>query len=275
VFSVFASVSRDTSFYYSFLVLPAAKRDAIVAVWDFCRAVDDEVDEPGDRSPEAGLEQWRAEVARCFEGTPETPQGQHLQPFVRAFHLPRKPFEDLIDGVQMDLTHTRYDTFEALQEYCWRVASTVGLICVEIFGYTQPATREYAVALGIALQLTNIIRDVGADLARGRVYLPQADMARFGCTIDDLRAGVVTPPVRSLLAFECSRAREYYARADGLVPKQDRRSLVAAEIMGGIYRAILDRIERAEYDVFSTTIRVPRPRRAVIAASIWARSLVR
>jgi len=268
-------VSRDTSFYYSFLVLPAAKRDAIVAVWDFCRAVDDEVDEPGDRSPEAGLGEWRAEVRRCFEGTPETPQGRCLQPFVRQFHLPRTPFEDLIDGVEMDLTHARYETFEALYEYCWRVASTVGLICVEIFGYTQPATRDYAVALGVALQLTNIIRDVATDLAGGRVYLPLADLARCGCTVDDLRAGVVTTPVRSLLTFECSRAREYYAKADGLLPKQDRRSLVAAEIMGGIYRGILDRIERADYDVFSTTIRVPRPRRAVIAASTWARSLVR
>jgi phytoene synthase len=268
-------VSRDTSFYYSFLVLPAAKRDAIVAVWDFCRAVDDEVDEPGDGSPKAALDGWRAEIGRCFEGTPETPQGRSLQPFVNAFRLPRRPFEDLIDGVEMDLTHSRYETFEALYEYCWRVASTVGLVCVEIFGYTQPATREYAVALGVALQLTNIIRDVGSDLARDRIYLPQSDLARFGCTDDDLRAGVVTPHVRALLAFECSRAREYYARADALLPKPDRRSLVAAEIMGGIYRGILARVERADYDVFTRTIRVPRPRRALIAASIWARSLVR
>jgi phytoene synthase len=268
-------VSRDTSFYYSFLVLPAAKRDAIVAVWDFCRAVDDEVDEPGDGSPKAGLDRWRAEVGRLFDGAPETPQGRSLQPFVTAFRLPRRPFEDLIDGIEMDLTHSRYETFEALYEYCWRVASTVGLVCVEIFGYTQPATRDYAVALGVALQLTNIIRDVGSDLARDRIYLPQSDLARFGCTDDDLRAGVVTPQVRALLAFECSRARDYYVKADALLPKQDRRSLVAAEIMGGIYRAILARIERADYDVFSSTIRVPRPRRAVIAASIWARSLVR
>ncbi len=130
-------------------------------------------------------------------------------------------------------------------------------------------------ALGVALQLTNIVRDVGADLARDRVYLPQADLARFGCTDADLRAGVVTPQVRALLAFECARAREYYAEADRLLPREDRRSLVAAEIMGGIYRAILDRIERSGYDVFSATVRVPRPRRAVIAASTWARSLVR
>jgi len=268
-------VSRDTSFYYSFLVLPAAKRDAIVAVWDFCRAVDDEVDEPGTDNPEAALASWRAEVAACYEGTPLTPQGQRLQPFIRAFDLPRRPFDDLIDGVEMDLTCPRYGTFEALHQYCWRVASTVGLICIEIFGYRQDATREYAMALGVALQLTNIIRDVGIDLARGRIYLPQEDLTRFGCTEDDLRAGIVTPPVRALLAFECSRAREYYAEADRLLPPEDRRSLVAAEIMGGIYRGILDRIERSGYDVFSTVVRVPRPQRAAIALAIWARSLVR
>ena len=267
---------RATSFYYSFLALPAAKRNAIIAVWDFCRAVDDAVDEPGDRDPVHAIGQWRDELARVYDGRePRTPEGRHLVPHVGNFSLPRSAFEDLIDGVEMDLTHSRYETFEALYEYCWRVASTVGLVCVEIFGYTQPATREYAVALGVALQLTNIIRDVGSDLARDRIYLPQSDLARFGCTDDDLRAGVVTPHVRALLAFECSRAREYYVRADALLPKQDRRSLVAAEIMGGIYRGILARIERADYDVFSRTIRVPRPRRAVIAASIWARSLVR
>jgi 15-cis-phytoene synthase len=267
-------VSRDTSFYYSFLVLPAAQRDAIVAVWDFCRAIDDEVDEPGPGSPQAALEAWRAEVARCYEGTPETPQGRRLQPFIGRFHLPRRPFEDLIDGVEMDLTRSRYETFEDLYEYCWRVASTVGLICIEIFGCRQPVAREYAVALGIALQLTNIVRDVASDLARGRVYLPQADLTRFGCSERDLRAGKVTPTVRALLEFECRRAREYYRKADQLLPPEDRRALVAARIMGAIYHATLERIERSGYDVFSQTVRLPRPRRAAIAAFTRARSLV-
>jgi phytoene synthase len=267
-------VSRDTSFYYSFLVLPAAKRDAIVAVWDLCRAVDDEVDEPGAGSPKDALDGWRAEVARCYEDVPQTSQGRHLQPFIRQFHLPRRPFEDLIDGVEMDLTRPRYETFEELYEYCWRVASTVGLICLEIFGYRQPAARDYAEALGIALQLTNIVRDVAVDLERGRVYLPQADLARFGCTEDDLRRGEVTPRVRDLLAFECGRAREYYEKAERLLPREDRRSLVAARIMGAIYHAVLVRIERNGYDVFKGTVRVPRPQRAAIAASTWARSFV-
>jgi phytoene synthase len=266
-------VSRDTSFYYSFLVLPAAKREAIIAVWDFCRAVDDAVDEPQGRNPEAAIREWRDEIGRCFEGVPSTRQGRSLQPVVRRFNLPRKPFEDLTDGVEMDLRLTRYETFDELREYCWRVASTVGLICLEIFGYTRPESREYAVNLGLALQLTNIVRDVRVDLERGRLYLPQDDLERFGVGESDLRAGRVTAPVRQLLAHECGRAREFYTRARQLLPREDARALVAAEIMRGIYQSILDRIERAGYDVFGEPIRVPRPRRAAIAASIWARSL--
>ena len=266
-------MARDTNFYYSFLVLPAVKREAIVAVWDFCRAVDDAVDEPGGADPQSALEGWRAEIGRCFGGAPQTPQGRSLQPFTERFRLPRRSFEDLVDGVEMDLRIARYDTFDALHEYCWRVASTVGLICIEIFGYTRPESREYAVNLGIALQLTNIIRDVGVDLERGRVYLPAEDLRRFDVTESDLRAGRVTEGVRRLLAYQCSRARGYYTRAHALLPAEDRRSLVAAEIMRGIYQSVLDRIERADYDVFGEPIRVPRPRRAAIAASIWARSL--
>jgi 15-cis-phytoene synthase len=278
-------VARDTSFYYSFLVLPAHRRRAIIAVWDFCRAVDDAVDEAGGgagpSTPDARavaareLALWRAEVARAFQGeTPETPQGRALVPHIRAFGLPRAPFEDLIDGVEMDLDGRRYETFDALVEYCRRVASAVGLICLDIFGCRDPGSREYALKLGIALQLTNIIRDVGADLAQGRVYLPTEDLRRFGCTDDDLRAGRVTPPVRALLEFECRRARDYYALAARAMPPADARRLVAAEIMGGIYFGILERIERAEYDVFSTRIRVPRLSRVRIAARIWTRALL-
>jgi len=266
-------LSRDTSFYYSFLALPPRKRSAIIAVWDFCRAVDDAVDEERERTRAAEqLRVWRGELASVYNGTvPQTRQGRALQPYVREFRLPRTPFEDLIDGVEMDLDHARYPTFDALAEYCRRVASTVGLICVEIFGYRDPGTREYAVNLGMALQLTNIIRDVAVDLGNGRVYLPADDLARFGVAEEQLRAGVVTPAIRSLLAHECARAREFYRRAAQSLPPQDARSLVAAEIMGAIYYEILQRIERAEYDVFSSRIRVPRPRRALIAARIFAR----
>ena len=272
-------MSRDTSFYYSFLVLPARKRRAIIAVWDFCRAVDDAVDDAAPGKAAAQLSMWRGELDACYAGYagaggggPTTPQGKALQPYIREFGLPREPFEDLVDGVAMDLAHARYPAFEALAEYCWRVASTVGLICIEIFGYRDPATRAYAVNLGMALQLTNIIRDVGADLRQGRIYLPVEDLARFGVTEEALREGRVTPPVRELLRFECARARGYYERAAAGLPRVDTRSLVAAEIMGGIYFEILRRIEKAGYDVFSSRVRVPRPHRALIALHIWART---
>jgi 15-cis-phytoene synthase len=280
-------MSRDTSFYYSFLVLPPRKRSAIIAVWDFCRAVDDAVDEVvPEEEWKAGLTEsalakatselagWRAELAAVYTGMPQTPQGRELQPYVREFSLPRVHFEALIDGVEMDLDHACYPTFDALSKYCRRVASAVGLICVEIFGYRDPRTRDYADRLGMALQLTNIIRDVAADLRLGRVYLPAEDLARFGVTVDALRAGIVTPPVRALLRFECDRAHSYYREAAALLPPGDRQSLVAAEIMGGIYFEILRRIERAGYDVFSRRIRVPRPHRAVIALRLWLRALL-
>src|SRR5512144_972098 len=168
-------MSRDTSFYYSFLVLPPRKRRAIIAVWDFCRAVDDAVDEAPDRATaEERLVLWRDELTAVYtRGTPlKTPQGRALQPYVAEFNLPRRPFDDLIDGVEMDLAQVRYQTFVQLADYCRRVASAVGLVCVEIFGYRDPAARSYAVDLGVALQLTNIIRDVTADLRKGRVYMP-------------------------------------------------------------------------------------------------------
>jgi 15-cis-phytoene synthase len=266
-------VSRDTNFAYSFLVLPREKREAIVAVWDFCRAVDDEVDEPSSGSPAAALSEWRVELDRLYCGEPRTPQGRALEPWVRSFSLPRGPFEDLIDGVEMDLTRSRYPTFDELYEYARRVASAVGLICLEIFGYGRAESRDYAVNLGIALQLTNILRDVAGDLERGRLYLPEEDLRAFRCTEEDLKAGIVTPRVRALLAFECDRARAYFARARSALTREDAPRLVAAEIMGAIYQDILARIERAGYDVFAGRIRVPRPRRAWIALTVWTRSL--
>jgi phytoene synthase len=281
-----ADVARDTSFYYAFLMLPPAKRNAIVAVWDFCRAVDDAVDEA---SPEGEwplsdaarqkatreLVVWRSELARAFDpaGQPETAQGRALKPLVAAFQLPRQPFEDLIDGVAMDLARDRYGTIGELLEYCRRVASAVGLVCIEIFGCRDLRAREYAINLGLALQLTNIVRDVGVDLAHGRVYLPQEDLRRFECTEEALASGRVTPPVRALLAFEIARAREYFARAALALPRSDARRLVAAEIMGAIYQDILRRIEANDYDVFTQVIRVPRPARLLIAATTWARTL--
>jgi phytoene synthase len=264
-------MARKTSFYYSFLVLPAGQRRAVLAVWDFCRAVDDAVDEIADRTAAArSLRFWREELARCYEGAaPETWQGRGVQPRIREFDLPRDAFEDVIDGVAMDLDIRRYETFAELLEYCRRVASAVGMICIRIFGCQDPRSREYALHLGIALQLTNILRDIKSDFERGRVYLPLEDMAAAGCSIDDLAAGRMSEPVRRVVELECRRAREHYHLASEARPPADRRRLVAAEIMRAVYFETLRRIERGGYDVFAARIRVPRPQQALIAMRQW------
>jgi len=269
---------RDTNFYYSFVVLPDAQRRAIVAVWDFCRAVDDAVDEkagePGDpqRRADAAAElaQWRRELDACFAGRDcATEQGRNLIVHVAKFGLPRTSFEDVIDGVEMDVDARRYATFEDLREYCLRVASAVGLICLDIFGARDARSRQYAIDLGLALQLTNILRDLGRDLRGGRLYLPLEDLARFGVTEDDLRTGAITGPIRALLDFEARRARDFFARAAAGMPRPDARRLVAARIMGAIYFDLLERIERSDYNVFAETIRTPRWRKLLIAGRIW------
>jgi len=267
-------MARKTSFYYSFLVLPPDQRRAIIAVWDFCRAVDDAVDEVdesrGSDSARAALHSWRTELARCYDGVmPETPQGRRLQPFIVRFDLPRRAFEDVIDGVAMDIDKTRYNTFMELFEYCRRVASAVGMICIRIFGCRSERAKDYALNLGVALQLTNILRDVKSDHEQGRVYLPLEDLAAAGCTLEDLAAGRMSDPVRHLIKFECNRARDFYRRAIEARPAEDRKRLVAAEIMRGVYFETLRRIERNAYDVFSARIRVPRPRQAAIALREW------
>jgi len=270
-------VGRDTNFAYSFLALSSDRREAITAVWDFCRAVDDEVDEHEERPLEqrrAGLERWREEVAACFEGgAPRTPQGRALQTVTTRWPVPRLPFEQLIDGCAMDLEPTRFATFCDLRAYCYKVASTVGLVCIEIFGYEHAGTRRYAEELGLALHLTNILRDVPSDLARGRLYLPLDELAAHGVTEDDLRAGRLTPPISALLERQARRAREQFARAEAALPPQDARRLVAARIMGAIYRDLLARIEARDCDVFTARVRVPKFHKARIALSTWMRTM--
>lgn len=264
--------ARNTSFYYAFLVLPVEQRRGIIAVWDFCRAVDDAVDEGpmGGGAAREAVAFWREELARAFEGgAPRTREGRALQPFTGRLGLPRQAFEDVLNGVAMDLDRRRYETFEEVCEYCRHVASAVGLICIEVFGARDPRARAYAVDLGIALQLTNIVRDIKPDLARDRLYLPLEDLRRFECTEADLRRGEITEPVRRLLRFECDRARDYYARAQAARPNGEAARLVAAEIMRAVYGDLLTRIERAGYDVFSSRASVPRSRQVAIACAMW------
>jgi phytoene synthase len=267
-------VARKTSFYYAFLVLPADQRRAIIAVWDFCRAVDDAVDENegrvGGMTPRDAVGFWRLELARAYgSGEPQTPQGRGLRPFIAAFDLPRQAFEDVIDGVAMDLDQSRYQTFDELLEYCRRVASAVGMICIRIFRCQSERSRDYALHLGIALQLTNILRDVKTDLAQGRLYLPLEDLERTGCRVDDLASGTMTDAVKRLMAFECQRAHEFYRRAEAARPEEDRQRLAAAEIMRAVYYETLERIEARGYDVFSAPTRVPKPVQALVALRQW------
>jgi len=249
-------------------------------VFDVCRAIDDAVDlETEPARAQAALDGWRTEVARIFGGVaPETPQGRALQPFVARFNLPKVQFEALIDGVGMDATPMRFQTFGELEPYCHRVASSVGLMCAEIFGYQDPQVKRYATDLGVALQLTNILRDVAVDYRRGRLYLPLEELARAGCTEDDVRreversgGGVQSAAVKTALRNHAARAHEYFARARAALPTQDARRFIAAEIMHGVYFDLLRRIEDRDYDVFSDLARVSRPTQAVIAARTWWR----
>ncbi|HME93494.1 MAG TPA: presqualene diphosphate synthase HpnD [Methylomirabilota bacterium] len=260
-----------SNFFYAFLCLPRAQREAIYACYAFCRIVDDAVDLGQDRAAQrAELRRWRDEIARVYEGQPEHPAGQRLQVAVRQFPIPRVALEEIIAGVEMDMDHPTYETFETLYPYCYRVASAVGLCCIEIFGYTDPRAREYAVNLGVALQLTNILRDVHADARIGRVYLPQSDLRRFGVTAEDLAQGRYTPQFVELMTFEAARAREYYERAWAALPPGDARSLFAAEIMGRTYFALLRAIEARRFDVFNGRVTLPAHRRVGIALRCWA-----
>ena len=270
-----ARVTRKSrsNFYYAFLTLPRPQREALYAVYAFCRTVDDIADGGGDADVQRReLARWRQEVARCYEpgAVPTLPIARQLAEAVRAYGLPRSALEAIIEGCEMDLRRTTYETEEDLYPYCYRVASAVGLCCIEIFGYTDPRAREYAVQLGMALQLTNILRDVGADARAGRVYLPQEDLRKFGVTVDDLVAGRHTENVTRLMAHEAARAREFYRRAREAFPRAVARSLVPAQIMGRIYYALLCEIEARGFRVFGERVYVPTARKVAIALRCWA-----
>jgi phytoene synthase len=262
-----------SNFYYAFLLLPREKREAIYAVYALSRAIDDAVDECP--SPEEGrirLAAWEDEVARLAAGAPRHPITRAVAQAKERFPIPIEAIEALLAGARMDLERSRYGTFEHLRLYCERVASAIGRMCIEIFGYRSPSARAYADNLGIALQLTNILRDLGTDARRGRLYLPAEDLAKFGAGADDLLSGRRTPQVLSLLAFEAERAKGYYAAAESALDPRDRRSLMAAEVMRTIYRRLLTAIEASRFDVFERRITLSRPRRAALALSVYLRT---
>jgi 15-cis-phytoene synthase len=257
-----------TSFDYAFRILPAEKRQAIRALYSFCRVVDDCADEAGGEGAE-GLDGWLEEVGRCYAGHPATDIGRDLSQALARFPIPRTALEEIVAGCRMDLTASRYATMADLTVYCRRVASAVGLATIEIFGYTNPRTRDYAVELGLALQLTNIIRDVGGDAVNGRIYLPLEDLARFRVSEDGLLAaakgsGARPDGLAPLLAFEADRAREHYGRAKALLPAEDRRSMVSAEVMGHIYRALLEAVVSEGFPL-DRRVSLSKPHKAWIA----------
>ena len=273
-YSYCQEVTRRSSsnFYYAFRLLSPERREALFAMYAFCRFVDDIADDAGRRDPAGLLARWRDELGRVYDGMPTHPIGRALADAVRRFPLPQQHFLDLIRGVETDLTRRRYDGFDQLYEYCYLVASTVGLLCIEIFGYQRPSARDYAKDLGIAFQLTNILRDVMEDGRRGRIYLPLEDLRRYDCTETELLGSHYSPRLGALMAFECGRARAYYLRAHGALAPQDRSSLAAAEAMRLIYERLLDRIEARHFDVFGPKVTLPRYQKLTLALAAWGRS---
>jgi len=264
------AAASGSSFYYSFLFLPPERRRAITALYAFCREVDDVVDETQDPQVAAmKLAWWRTEVGNLFEGKPNHPVTKALQPFIEKFSLSKEKLGEIIDGMEMDLTQTRYLDWPGLERYCYRVAGVVGLLAAAIFGYRDPRTLDYAKNLGIAFQLTNIIRDVGEDARKNRIYLPMEDLKRFGVPASDILNGNESENLGKLLAFESSRARQFYDDAFQSLPASDRKAQRAGLIMAAIYRTLLDEIERDGFHVLKTRTSLTPLRKFWIAWKTW------
>lgn len=258
--------ASHSNFAYSFLVLPRAQREGMYALYAFCRVSDDLVDAAA--SPEAAaaaLKAWREELDRTFAGAPGHPVTRELLRVIRDFALPRPLCEAILEGVEMDLTRTRYATFADLEGYCTRVAVAVGLLCLRLFGASGEPAERYAHRLGIAFQLTNILRDLRTDAARGRLYLPQEDLRTFGVPEGDLLEGRATERVLELLRFEAARARGYFREAEAGLPSEQRRALAAAEIMRAIYNRLLGKIEADPARVFRERVTLSAPRKLLLA----------
>ena len=267
------AAASGSSFYYSFLFLPPERRRAITALYAFCREIDDVVDECHDAQIAATkLAWWREELARVYAGNPQHPIGQALRPATERFNLPHELLSEIIDGMEMDLTQSRYLDFTALSLYCYRVASVVGLLAAEIFGYQDRHTQKYAHDLGMAFQLTNIIRDVGEDARRGRVYLPLDEMKRFGVTVDDLFEARQTEGFRRLMEFQIERAEHYYAQALAQLPAGDRKTQRPGLIMAAIYRDVLDVIKADGCLVLKQRTSLTPLRKLWLAGITWVRS---
>jgi phytoene synthase len=259
----------------AFILLPREKREAMAALYAFCRAVDDVADEdavPAEKRREQ-LAAWRADVRRACENQP--PQfvlNQEFQPVIQKFKLPFALFDELIKGCEMDLEKLRYETYDELELYCYRVASVVGLLSIEIFGHQNPACRDYAISLGKALQFTNILRDVKNDAARGRIYLPQSELNKFGVGEAEILGSKYTGAYCALAASVADRAKIFYRTAQKTLPREDRRAMVAAELMGSVYWQLLQKLERKKFDVFGPQpLKLSKPHKLALIFKSWLR----
>jgi phytoene synthase len=266
------TVQSGSSFYYSFLFLAPERRRAITALYAFCREVDDTVDEASDASlARIKLAWWRTEVSTMYKGTPTHPVTQALKPHLDIYHLEEQHLQAIIDGMEMDLDQSRYLDYPGLRKYCWHVAGVVGILSASIFGYSNPQTLAYAEKLGLAFQLTNIIRDVGEDARKGRIYLPVNELQQFGVTASDLLNARHSEKFEALMRFQTERAQKMYDEALLLLPKEDRRAQRPGLMMAAIYRTLLDEIARDNFHVLTQRISLTPLRKLWLAWKTYVR----
>ena len=266
------TAQSGSSFYYSFLFLPPERRRAITALYAFCREVDDTVDETTDQSvARVKLAWWRNEVAQMYSGTPTHPVMLALQPHLQPYDLKQEHLQAIIDGMEMDLDQSRYLDYPNLKKYCWHVASVVGILSASIFGVTNPKTLQYAETLGLAFQLTNIIRDVGEDARKGRIYLPINELQQFNVTAADLLNARHSEKFEALMMFQADRAQKLYDEAFALLPREDRRAQRPGLMMAAIYRTLLDEVERDGFHVLNQKISLTPLRKLWLAWKTYVR----
>ena len=267
-----AKKSRS-SFYYAFNLLPAEQRDAMNTVYAFCRQTDDIVDEGSvtDEIKYEKLRKWRIELEKSLNGHSDYQIINKLSKTIQKFNIPLEPFFDLLKGMEMDLQRKRYITFDDLQTYCYHVASTVGLMCIEIFGYRHSSAKDFAINLGIALQLTNILRDIKKDAEKGRIYLPQEDLRKFNYNEKDLLSNTYNENFQKMMKYQVERAREYFDKATACLNLEDKKAMFAARTMQHIYYRMLNKIIDADYDVFNKQIKVSTAKKVGISLGVWAK----
>ncbi|MDH3268421.1 MAG: presqualene diphosphate synthase HpnD [Ignavibacteria bacterium] len=262
-----------SSFYYAFNLLPAEQRDAMNTVYAFCRLTDDIVDEGSisDDIKYDKLRKWRIELEKSLDGQSDYPLINKLSKTIQNFSIPLEPFFDLIKGMEMDLQKKRYLTFNDLQTYCYNVASTVGLMCIEIFGYRHRSAKDFAINLGIALQLTNILRDIKKDAEKGRIYLPKEDLEKFNYYESDVFNNTYNENFQRMMKYQVERAREYFNAATACLNREDKKAMFAARAMQHIYSRMLNKIVDADYNVYQNKIKISTFKKVGISLGVWAK----